>query len=120
LEVRFRLMSKSGEAPPAGRGDLEGAVIPVHKAKTFDLGRGGIAILTKRRLENGRYVEMNFFLHPFEWHIKALTRVVWVKKEKKKGVSFTKAGLQFLAVQDEDAEKIADYVNGVIKTRKKR
>ncbi len=105
LQVRFRPIVTDVEAA------AQKAPEPFYKARTIDMGTGGIALLTTRAIPVGGYAELDVFLGSEEKSAKILTKVTYCKKVKAQGKNLFKIGFAFAAIQDENAKKIADFVD---------
>ena len=64
------------------------------KAKTSDLGEGGIAINVSQRLESGAALGIQFFLPDTESRIEARGEIAWVNAGRSAGLRFTEIAPQ--------------------------
>jgi DNA-binding response OmpR family regulator len=64
------------------------------KAKTSDLGEGGIAVQVSQRLENGAVMNVHFILPDSEYRIEARAEIAWLNAGRSAGLRFTEIGPQ--------------------------
>jgi DNA-binding response OmpR family regulator len=64
------------------------------KAKTSDLGEGGIAVQVSQRLENGAVMNVHFILPDGEYRIEARAEIAWLNAGRSAGLRFTEIGPQ--------------------------
>ncbi len=72
------------------------------KAETIDLSEGGVYITAMDRLKIGCILRLDIQLAESPIPLSAFAEVVWSNE--------TGAGLRFLAMKEEDAEKLKSYI----------
>ena len=86
-----------------------------HRSEAMDLSQGGLSFLWKRKLPNGR--DLNIDIPVKEKHFKIKARVVYCAADKKTG--FFRTGVSFLDVTSAFRAKLAEEALEIMAYRKK-
>jgi hypothetical protein len=100
LPITFKVMDESTqEKEPQDGGKIQ------RDAQILDASLGGMYIISEEALKPGDHLNLKLFLHPKEDHLKILADVVWV--------DHSGAGLRFVAMEQEDVNKLESYLKGL-------
>ena len=83
---------------------------PLHHAVTKDISMGGLALLGTEPFAMGTIVEIGLHLPKYKTTLKFLTKVVRAETFIEMGRTIHRAGVQTLAINQEDLNRIQKYL----------
>lgn len=92
---------------------LKGFEFESTTTQSKNISAGGICIIALDKFEVGSSLSLKFSLPELDKPINAAGRVVWIEEFSVGDVSSSKAydaGIEFIHIQEEDREKISQYV----------
>jgi c-di-GMP-binding flagellar brake protein YcgR len=92
-------------------------------SQTENLGAGGICVIIKEDLGLFQGVDLELFLDDNRPPIRCGGTIVWVVKKsqpKQKGSYVYDIGIEFIDIRPEDRERIAEVVNKILATNRRK
>ncbi|MBN1595061.1 PilZ domain-containing protein [candidate division FCPU426 bacterium] len=111
IPVQFKVIS-----------DTEEAMAVMAERKTMEAGKSknvsaeGLFLLCDRPLEKGDILKIEVTLPHDHKPIRAFSEVVWISEQSVAENKYG-AGICFMALRDEDAERIGQFVAGLLKQK---
>ena len=93
---------------------LDQAEAELYTTGSKDISSGGLCIIVIEKLEPGAVLNLRFSLPELNKIVNAKGKVIWVKElriGKKKAGDFYEAGIEFMEIDQEERERIKDYVS---------
>lgn len=75
-------------------------------ARSRNISKEGICLVSEDRPEEGKILNLSFFLPPEKEPIKAYARVMWIKDA---GEHYCEFGLKFWEIEEEDEKRLNAY-----------
>ena len=82
----------------------------VYQAVTKDISAGGLALMSQQPLQKGMLLEVSLHLPHYKTILKFLAEIRHVQTLVEMGRTLFQAGIQIMAINKADVERISDYV----------
>lgn len=108
IPVKYKVINQTAEAL---------AVMEQKKtsltAKSRDLSEKGLYLVSDSRLDKGDILKLEVFLPEEKHPVRAFSEVVWTANSALQGNRHG-AGIYFMALRDEDAERMKKFVDAIL------
>ena len=82
----------------------------LYQAVTKDISMGGLALMSQQPLQSGMVLEVSLHLPNFQTVLKFLAEIRHVQTVVEMGRTLFQAGIQIMAINKADVEKMGDYL----------